>query len=621
LRSAETDLQLKQQTIAMQSIIGLRIQHRDGTEGVIVEQVRNRPGYYSIRFDDGVTIAQSENHLSIGDTPLSAIIKDPSLLEARKQSSGQATTNTSEVTTNIKILHSLLGNTPVTLITGEAGTGKSTLIEELRAKLPGNTAVVAFTGVAAQHIRGETIHSFFGFPITVLSNNTLGDPRIREKISKLSFLVIDEISMLRADVLDAICFTLSEYGPHKNKQLGGVKLVLVGDFMQLDPVMESDDEARKYFYSKYYSSFFFEAQIFQNVEVAFHVLKHKYRQEEDAEFGEILSRMRVSQTTTADIDRINQSVDSGLQSTLKNEATWLTNTNARVDEINQQKLEMLKGSCKCFHANITGDFSPQNYPTAAELVLKKNARVMFVRNDTEKSRRWYNGSTATITDLHENSIELTIDENGMNVSLQRSKWDTYKYFYDKEKNTLDCISIGNFEQFPVSLAWATTIHKAQGKTLQTIFLDLPIDYRVMPSQLYVALSRAKSMKRIGISRSVTLNDVQVNKRALQAWRLATENDGALSKLHLPNTIKESTEIKNKADTEASSDKSVMQLLQAAIDNNDRLYMDYISKTGRKWRVVEPLEWLQHGVLFEAYCEENDENRSFRVDRIHEVKKL
>jgi len=605
----------------MKSPIGLQIRHRDGATGVIVDQVRNRSGYYSVRFDDGVTVAQSENNLFIGDTPLSAAINDPSLLEIKSQSSDEKIGNTSQSTSNKKIIESLLGNTPITLITGEAGTGKSTLIEELRKKLPGNTAVVAFTGVASQNIGGETIHSFFGFPITVLSSNTLGDPRNREKIGKLSYLIIDEVSMLRADVLDAICFTLAEYGPNKNKQLGGVKLVLVGDFMQLDPVLESDDEARKYFYSKYYSSFFFEAQIFHGVEVAFHVLTHKYRQEEDPEFGEILSRMRIGQTTAVDISRINQCIYSSEQSSLKNEATWLTNTNDRVDEINQHKLDTLAGSSRNFHASITGDFSPQNYPTAADLVLKKNAQVMFVRNDTEKSRRWYNGSIATITDLHKNSIELTIHGNGLNISIQRSTWDTYKYFYDKEKDTLDCISIGNFEQFPVSLAWATTIHKAQGKTLETIFLDLPIDYRVMPSQLYVALSRAKSMKRIGISRRVTLDDVQVNRRALQAWKIATENDGMISRLHLANTIEESAQIGQESRVETSSDDSVMQLVQAAIDNNDRLYMDYISKTGRKWRVVEPLEWLQHGLLFEAYCEENDENRSFRVDRIHAAKKL
>lgn len=605
----------------MQSPIGLQIRHRDGAIGVIVDQVRNRPGYYSVRFDDGVTVAQSENHLFIGDTPLSAAKKDPSLLEIKSQSSNEQIGNTSQSASNKKIIESLLGNTPITLITGEAGTGKSTLIEELRKKLPGNTAVIAFTGVAAQNIGGETIHSFFGFPITVLSSNTLGDPRNREKVGKLSYIIIDEVSMLRADVLDAICLTLTAYGPNKNKQLGGVKLVLVGDFMQLDPVLESDDEARKYFYSKYYSSFFFEAQIFKNVDVAFHVLTHKYRQEEDPEFGEILSRMRIGQTTAVDINRINECVDSSEKSILKNEATWLTNTNARVDEINQHKLDTLAGSSRSFRASITGEFSPQNYPTADDLVLKKNAQVMFVRNDTDKSRRWYNGSTAKITDLHENSIELTIHVNGLNVSIQRSTWDTYKYFYDKEKDTLDCISIGNFEQFPVALAWATTIHKAQGKTLENIFLDLPSDYRVMPSQLYVALSRAKSMNRIGISRRVNLDDVQVNRRALQAWKIATENDGTVSRLHLANTIEEPTEIGQESHVETSSDDGVMELVQAAIDNNDRLYMDYISKTGRKWRVVEPLEWLQHGVLFEAYCEENDENRSFRVDRIHAAKKL
>lgn len=157
----------------MQSPIGLQIRHKDGATGVIVDQVRNRDGYYTVRFDDGVTVAQSQNHLFIGDTPLSAALNDPSLLEVKSQSSDKHIGNASHSVTNKKIFESLLGNAPITLITGEAGTGKSTLVEELRVKLPGNTAVVAFTGVAAQNIGGETIHSFFGFPITVLSSKTL----------------------------------------------------------------------------------------------------------------------------------------------------------------------------------------------------------------------------------------------------------------------------------------------------------------------------------------------------------------------------------------------------------------------------------------------------------------
>lgn len=600
----------------MDSIIGLSIRHKDGAPGLIVDHVKNKPGYYVVRFEDGITVAQPESNLFIGAHPLCAVLRDASLLQENAKSKEVSVGMRS--TTDKKIIESLKNSTPITLITGEAGTGKSTLVEKLRAELAGNTAVVAFTGVAARHIKGETIHSFFGFPITVLSSKTLGDPRVREKISQLSYLVIDEVSMLRADVLDAICNTLTEYGPQKKRPLGGIKLVLVGDFMQLDPVLESDDEARRYFYSKYFSSYFFEAHIFKETDVAFYVLTNKFRQGNDPEFGEVLSRMRVGQTTASDINVINQSVYSNEKLSLINEATWLTNTNERVDAINQKKLETLAGTMRCFHANVTGDFPPQSYPTSTELTLKKNARVMFVRNDTDKNRRWYNGSVATVTELHDHSIELRIHETGSILSVQRSSWDSYKYFYDREKDRLECVSVGKFEQFPLSLAWSTTIHKAQGKTLSSIYLDLPTDYRVMPSQLYVALSRAKSLRSVVISRQVTLDDVQVNKRALQAWNAVTANDGNIGKLELPYKGDAPTESPNGS---PSSENNITKCVDKAIVNNDRLFMDYISKTGRKWRVVEPLNWLQHGVLFEAYCEENEENRSFRVDRIHEVRNL
>jgi hypothetical protein len=281
----------------------------------------------------------------------------------------------------------------------------------------------------------------------------------------------------------------------------------------------------------------------------------------------------------------------------------------------------LEGPAESYLARVTGDFLPQNYPTQTELTLKKGARVMFVKNDTEKSRRWYNGSRATVTDLFDSSIELRVHETMSTVTVQRSVWETYKYFYDRKKDQLDCLTVGEFEQFPLSLAWATTIHKSQGKTLSAIYLDLQAGFRVLPSQLYVALSRTSSLKNVAISREVSLSDVQVNKRALKAWKFITEHDGKLAKLSIPE---EASFVSNAVGTNSSlrcpaGDHA--KVVQEVLQKGGRLYMDYISKTGRKWRVVKPKAWLQEGALFEAYCEENEEDRSFRIDRIHEMKVL
>ena len=223
------------------------------------------------------------------------------------------------------------------MILGEAGTGKTTLISSLRDKLNGNVAVVAFTGVAALTVSGETIHSFFGFPITVLTENTTGDPRHSEKIKSLSYLIIDEISMVRADILDAIFNTLTKYGSNPNKIFGGIRVILVGDIMQLDPVLESDDDARRYFYNKYQSSFFFESKGFLQNVVSIHVLRHKFRQENDSGFGDILSRMRIGKSTADDLKILNKFVNQPSDDHTKN-ATWLTNTNERVEAINQLRL-------------------------------------------------------------------------------------------------------------------------------------------------------------------------------------------------------------------------------------------------------------------------------------------
>lgn len=505
---------------------------------------------------------------------------------------------------------------PIFLITGEAGTGKSTLVEALKRSLIGNTVVVAFTGVAALNVGGETIHSFFGFPVTILTEGKTGDSNYSDKFKAIDYLIIDEVSMLRADILDAIFATFEKYGKNPALPLGGVKFILVGDFLQLDPVLESDEHAKRYFYSRYSTTFFFEAKGLEKYKTHIFILNTVHRQKQDSEFLDLLSRVRRGMPTEDDCVRLSTRVGK------KNaDSLFLTTTNERVDEINSLELNKLSGKLRSFDASIAGNFHKQNYPVRERLDFKVGAKVMFLRNDTQKSRRWVNGTMGTLVDFGKDSLEIRIHGSEIIVSVQKALWESFEYRYDKEKKTLDYSIVGTFEQFPIGLAWASTIHKSQGKTIPTIHIDLPENLPAMPSQFYVALSRVKQLTDITLSRGPLIRDFIVNKRASQAWQLASDNVNTAISFHLPSLI--ASPISELVDDSIKENISIdiAQLINEAIKSGARISMDYVSGSGRKWRVVRPVEWEINNTKFSAYCEENKENRSFRVDRIQDAKKI
>ena len=592
------------------------IVHRDGTPGTLLGPSINKPGYYLVKFRDGVENNQSSKNIFYQNKSIEtieidglAVIKDN--LE-KKDLSPPSLTITSKEQVIVNNINSNL--TPVFLITGEAGTGKSTLVESLKKSLKGNVAVVAFTGVAALNVGGETIHSFFGFPVTVLTDGKSGDSRHSEKFNALDFLIIDEVSMLRADILDAIFTTLEKYGKNPSKPLGGVKVILVGDFLQLDPVLESDEDARRYFYSKYSTTFFFEAKGFEKYKTNIFVLDKTHRQQ-DQEFIDLLSRVRRGDPLEADLQKLTARVAK------KNpESLFLTTTNERVDEINITELNKLSGKLRSFDASISGVFPKQNYPVRERLDLKIGAKVMFLRNDTQKPRRWVNGSLGTLVDFGKDSLEVHILDSNMVVSIQKVLWESFEYKYDKETNTLESYVAGTFEQFPIGLAWAFTIHKSQGKTIPRIHIDLPKDLPAMPSQFYVALSRVRESSGITLSRPPIVRDFIVNKRAAQAWELASRNVNSALFFTLPSLIEEQIHKVSLNLTPEKSSKSILDLINSAVESGARISMDYISGSGRKWRVIRPNDWEIKDIKFTAYCEDNKENRSFRIDRIQDAKK-
>jgi len=603
------------------TVTNLKIVHKDGTPGILLKP-SNKPGYYLVRFNDGVETNQSAKNIFYRNKSIEQIELEglPDEIDEVPQAKVPLKINsgtTSSVADEVVVLNSITKEIcPVFLITGEAGTGKSTLVESLKRSLKGNTVVVAFTGVAALNVGGETIHSFFGFPITILTEGKIGDSNYLEKFKAIDYLIIDEVSMLRADILDAIFSTLEKYGKNPAQPLGGVKVILVGDFLQLDPVLESDEHAKRYFYSRYSTTFFFEAKGLEKYQTHIFILDTVHRQKQDSEFLSLLSRVRRGTPIEDDYVKLSSRVGEK-----NSDSLFLTTTNERVDEINSIELNKLSGKLRSFDAAITGIFPKQNYPVRERLDFKIGAKVMFLRNDTQKSRRWVNGTMGTLVDFAKDSLEVQIHSSGLTVSVQKALWESFEYKYDKVRKTLDSFVVGTFEQFPIGLAWASTIHKSQGKTISSIHIDLPENLPAMPSQFYVALSRVKQSSDITLSRAPVIRDFVVNKRASQAWELVSKYSNKAISFNLPSLIVAPIhDLVDKPDKD-NGHMGLVELINEAIQNGARISMDYVSGSGRKWRVVRPVEWEIANIKFSAYCEENKENRSFRIDRIQDANKI
>jgi len=397
------------------------------------------------------------------------------------------------------------------LILGKAGTGKSYLIQLLRKKLGHRTAVVAFTGLAALHAQGQTIHKFFQFPMGVLELEKLGE-KVSNKVAlvlkNLEFLIIDEVFMVRADLFDAIDYRLRQVRKSE-LPFGGVRLILIGDPFQLVPVVEKGDVA-KFFEDIYESPFFFGAKAWKEVEASFTFfeLTQPFRQT-DAAFLYVLDRVRFGVTDADTLSLLNKCVRpfDSTQSILR-----LCCTNSKVDEINQFKLEELEGDIFEFEAIVEGNFNKSYYPTSFVLKLKKGAQVMFVKND--KLERWVNGTLGIVSEVADGKIMVDIE--GFVVSVEREVWEIIEYEYDPIDKKLNQKVVGSFKQYPLSLAWALTIHKAQGLTLERALIDL--EHRAFAEgQVYVALSRVRDFSGLFLEREIESSDIKISQDALRFY--------------------------------------------------------------------------------------------------------
>jgi len=390
-------------------------------------------------------------------------------------------------------------------LTGKAGTGKTTFLHKLRDVLPKRMVVTAPTGVAAINAKGVTIHSFFQMPFGPIlpegprNPDNYGDKNSfvkkfnRRKIDiirTLDLLVIDEISMVRADLLDGVDQVLRRY-KNRNLPFGGTQVLVIGDLQQLAPVVKNDewDLLRKYYDTVY----FFSSKVFREGNFLSIELKHVYRQQ-DNNFLEILNEIRDDRITAASLSALNERYNPEFKPKSGDGYITLTTHNATANRINIEQLDLLKSGKHTFEAGIRDNFPEYSFPTEQYLKLKKGAQVMFVKNDSSPEKRYFNGKIGVVTSFDDDVIYVKCPDDEFGIDVIPETWENIRYSIDKETKFIEEEVTGSFIQFPLRLAWAITIHKSQGLTFSKAVIDAQAAFA--HGQTYVALSRCKTLEGI-----------------------------------------------------------------------------------------------------------------------------
>ena len=409
----------------------------------------------------------------------------------------------------MNIAWDFLANTGVSVfLTGKAGTGKTTFLRKLRELMPKRMVVLAPTGVAAINAGGQTIHSFFQFSFSPFIPGALTKDEKSYKMSEqkkriirtLDLLVIDEMSMVRADLMDRIDDALRKY---RNPRLpfGGVQLLLIGDLMQLSPVARQEEWAL--LRDVYATPYFFSSKALEQMRYVTVELKHIYRQQ-DRKFIDLLANVRNGVLSSADIDMFN----SRYIPDFKAEGDgWirLTTHNVTARRYNDDKLASIPSDYHKFSAVVEGDFPEINYPTDPELELKVGAQVMFIKNDLSGNHEYYNGKIGVITAVRESNIEVTPIEGGKAINVSRVIWENTKYTLNDQTGDIEETTVGTFKQYPLRTAWAITVHKSQGLTFDHAILDVNASFA--HGQTYVALSRCRSLEGLVLSSPLSISSV------------------------------------------------------------------------------------------------------------------
>lgn len=487
-------------------------------------------------------------------------------------------------------------------ITGKAGTGKSTLLHYFKNTTKKEIAVLAPTGVAALNVGGQTIHSFFKFQpdVTLKSVKYIYDNKVYQLIDAI---IIDEISMVRADLLDCVDKFLRLNGKNQDEPFGGVQMIFIGDLYQLPPIIKYKE--KEIFEKHYKSQYFFDSKVFENIDIEFIELEKIYRQK-DKRFIELLNAVRNRTITEQDIEELNKRVDANFEVPDDDFYINLTTTNELSNNINEKELSKLKEKLFEFKGEIKGKFDKNSLPTEFNLKIKIGSQVMLLNNDS--GHRWVNGTIGKVIDIEENKKEkLIILElfNGKRVKVSKYTWDIYKLYYNNEIKSLDSETIGSFTQYPIRLAWAVTIHKGQGKTFDNVIIDIG-NGAFAYGQVYVALSRCISLDGIILKKPIKKHHI------LMDWKVVdflTKYQYNLSDKKYP--------LKNK-----------IEIIKNAIKNKSKLEIVYLKTNDTKTkRIIFPkkvgkMEYQGKEYLgVEAYCHLREDDRVFRIDRILEINEL
>jgi ATP-dependent exoDNAse (exonuclease V) alpha subunit len=521
-------------------------------------------------------------------------------------------------------------------ITGRAGTGKSTLLQYFRTHTAKKIVVLAPTGVAAVNVSGQTIHSFFKFKpditldkVKMVGGRDASGAERRNLYQMLDAMVIDEISMARADLVDCIDKFLRLNGPRSGMPFGGIQLIMFGDLYQLPPVVAGAE--RELFRTIYGSPYFFDAMVFRGLAFECIELEKIYRQS-DERFIALLNAIRNRSATEAHLKALNKryaAKDDGNEKTMRlaggasgELAVHLTTTNSAAEEENRIRLERLPGKATIFRGEVSGKFERKSLPTAEDIFIKPDAQVMLLNN--ESSGKWVNGTMGRVVavpsdgkknkrvryddDANDAAPIVVRLETGREVDVSPNEWDMFEYSLDKKTGALTTETVGSFRQYPLKLAWAITIHKSQGKTFDRVVIDLGRGTFVH-GQLYVALSRCRTLEGITLRQPLRLGHI------MSDWRVSKFMTG-LQYAKAAESLSEEKKI------------TTIKDLIAAGGRKHPLEIVYLKPNDEKSRrVIEP---LRLGVMefqgkkflgVEAFCRTRGEERTFRVDRILEMREM
>lgn len=405
-------------------------------------------------------------------------------------------------------------------LTGKAGTGKTTLLRHLEQNTHKNTAIAAPTGIAAINAGGVTLHSLLQLPFGIYvpdegeaqslmnqSANVNGPRNVRSNMKmgaakrtllrELELLVIDEVSMLRADLTDCIDTVLRSVRRNRNVPFGGLQILFIGDLNQLPPVITKNEKG---IYDRFYdSSFFFASRVLRESPPIYVELEKIYRQEDEG-FLEILNRLRNNKLSSDDIEKLNKLHRPEFDLSKNKDYIYVTTHNYKADRINSEALRSLPGKEFSYEAEVKGDFPESMFPVPQKAVFKKGAKVMFVTNDPTGQKRFFNGKIGFVTSLDEDSIEVEFEGSDQKIEVEEYEWKNTRYKFNKDKDEMNEVVKGTFIHFPLKLAHAVTVHKSQGLTFEKAVLDLSGSFA--PGQMYVALSRLTSLDGLVLSEPI-----------------------------------------------------------------------------------------------------------------------